>query len=95
MSDWPGTQPVTPRELQQANRRVLASMRKRDTAKKRLAGCERELREARRYLSSLLDRLTGVPPTGDERPTCSTCGAKLGDTPHCLDCQGAGLVGAP
>jgi hypothetical protein len=95
MSSWPGTQPVTPRELQQANRRVLASMRKRDTAKKRLVACERDLREARRDLSSLLDRVTGVPPTGDTRPTCSACGAKLGDTPVCLECQGAGLVEAP
>jgi hypothetical protein len=85
---WPGSEPVTAREIQSANRRLIGAMKRHKEAKKRLAQTERELREAKTFVKMLVDLVArGGPQPVESLPRCGECQGPLGQNPTCMACS--------
>lgn len=92
---WPGSQPPTPREIQDANRRFIQALKARAEARARLKKAERGLTEARERVKRLLELVTRERAPADAGPRCETCQAPLGTNPRCLECQAYGTSVTP
>jgi len=82
---FPGTQPVSLRELQTANRRLVSATKRRDRARKALAVAEKELKAARARVRGILELADRQAPA--VAPLCPECGADLGTGATCLECS--------
>lgn len=90
---WPGSQPVTARDIQAANRRLISAMRRHKVAKKTLAQAERDLREAKAIVKALVDR---VARSAEPLTTlCGDCHQPVGTGATCLTCSAVRLEFTP
>jgi phosphatidylserine decarboxylase len=83
---FPGSQAVTLREFQDANRRLARASKRARSARKAAAVAETELKEARAHLRRLLD-LTKRQADAAARPVCPECSQPLGSGAACLECS--------